>query len=179
MGREKASLPYGATTLAEFQTARLARHFEQVWLIAKRVPDYAFGPARVLLDEASEHAAVHGLRRALQEAKDHVFVLAVDLPALSDPVIGLVARRGMATEALALLPHADGRLQPLAGVWRRAALPELERRLTAKELSLHGLAQAVGAEIVSEAEWMEADPSGNSFLNANTLQEFASLRERA
>jgi molybdopterin-guanine dinucleotide biosynthesis protein A len=179
MGREKGGLPHGAGTLAEFQTARLSRHFEQVWLVAKRVPDYAFGPARVLLDEVPEHAAIHGLRRVLREAVDRVFVLAVDLPALSDAVIGLLGRRGLETRKAALIPWADGRLQPLAAVWRRDALGELECRVAARELSLHGLAEAVGAEVLTESEWKAADPSGNSFVNANTLEEFASLRERA
>jgi len=179
MGREKGGLALGAGTLAEFQTGRLSRHFEQVWLVAKQVPDYAFGPAKVLLDEASEHAAIHGLHRALRETADRVFVLAVDLPALSDPVIRLIGRRGLATREAALLPWADGCLQPLAAVWRREALGELERRVAAHDLSLHGLAEAVGAEVLTEPEWKAADPSGNSFLNANTLEEFAALRERA
>jgi len=53
------------------------------------------------------------------------------------------------------------------------------RRVAAHDLSLHGLAEAVGAEVLTEPEWKAADPSGNSFLNANTLEEFAALRERA
>ncbi len=64
-------------------------------------------------------------------------------------------------------------------MWRREALPELDRRVARGELSLHGLAAALGAEVVSELEWRRADPSGNSFLNVNTLEEYAQLRERA
>jgi len=172
-------LPYGATTLAEFQTTRLARLFEEVWLVAKETPSYAFGPARLLRDDTEDLAAIHGLRRALREAKDRVFVLAVDLPALSEAVIGLVARRGNETAAPALVPLADGRLQPLAAVWRREALPALDRRVSRGELSLRGLAEAVGGEVLSEEEWRTADPSGNSFLNVNTLERYAELRERA
>ena len=179
MGRPKAALPWGAGTLAEHQTGRLARLFEEVWLVVKEPPEWAAGPARVILDGAAEAAAVHGLRRALAEARDRVFVLAVDLPALAESVIREIARRGIATARAAVVPEADGRLQPLAAVWRREALPELDRRLARGERALQGLAKAVGAEIIPEADWRVFDPSGNSFLNANTLQEYAALRERA
>jgi molybdopterin-guanine dinucleotide biosynthesis protein A len=179
MGREKAALPYGAETLAGYQTARLAAIFEEVWLVAKRRPDYAFGPARVLLDETDAAAAIHGLRRALREAEDRVFLLAVDLPALSHDVAREIARRGLTMRASALLPSAAGRLQPLAAVWRREALPEADRRAERGELSLHELARAVGAEVLPEEVWLALDPSGNSFLNVNTLEEYALLRERA
>lgn len=179
MGREKGALAWGAGTLAEFQTARLADLFREVWLVAKSPPGYAAGPARVLLDGTPEHAAAHGLRRALAEAADRVFVLAVDLPAVARDVLVEVARRGLEDAAPAVVPQADGRLQPLAAVWSRAALPELDRRLARGELSLHELARAVGARILTESEWRPFDPSGNSFLNVNTLEEYASLRERA
>ena len=179
MGSDKGGLPYGAGTLAAFQTARLAALFSEVWLVVKEEPRYDFGPARVLYDGTPARAAVHGLRRALAEAEDRVFVLAVDLPAMALPVIGEIARAGLATHAAAVVPEADGRLQPLAAVWRRGALPELDRRIAADELSLHSLARAVGAEILPENAWRPFDPSGNSFTNANTLAEYAMLRERA
>ena len=47
-----------------------------------------------------------------------------------------------------MVPRAEGRLQPLAAVWRRAVLPLARRRIEAGELSLHGLAEEVGAEII-------------------------------
>jgi molybdopterin-guanine dinucleotide biosynthesis protein A len=64
-------------------------------------------------------------------------------------------------------------------VWRRQAVETAARRIAAGELSLHGLAEAVGAEIVEEPEWRALDPSGNAFENLNTLEQYAALRERA
>jgi molybdopterin-guanine dinucleotide biosynthesis protein A len=179
MGRDKGALPWGAGTLAQFQTARLAAIFDEVWLVAKRAPEYDPGPARLLFDGTEDSAAIHGLARALREAEDRVFVLAVDLPAIPEAVLRLIGRRGLDTESPALVPLADGRLQPLAAVWRRRVLEGLETRRAAGQLSLHGLAEVLGAEILPEEEWLRADPSGNSFLNANTLVEYASLRDRA
>ena len=179
MGRAKAALPYGAGTLLEFQTTRLSRLFEEVFLVAKEPPGFPAGPAQVLLDGAPEHAAIHGLVRAIEEARDRIFVLAVDLPVLPDALIHEIARRGLASDAVEVVPRAGGKLQPLAAVWRRAALPEAERRIGRGELSLHGLAEAVDAEVIEEIAWRSQDPSGNAFENLNTLEQYAALRERA
>jgi molybdenum cofactor guanylyltransferase len=179
MGRPKAALPYGAGTLLEFQTARLAAIFEEVLVVAKELPSFAAGPARIVLDGAAEHAAIHGLARALEEARDRAFVLAVDMPAMPESVIRAIAERGLQSDAAALLPRAGGRLQPLSGVWRRSALPAARRRIAAGDLALQDLAEEVGAEIFEEREWRVLDPSGNAFENLNTLESYAAMRERA
>ena len=43
MGRSKAALPYGAGTLLEFQTKRLAKIFEEVFVVAKEPPAFPRG----------------------------------------------------------------------------------------------------------------------------------------
>src|SRR5262249_40426266 len=48
MGRPKGALPYGASTLLDYQTTRLAALFDEVLVVAKQAPDYAAGPARVV-----------------------------------------------------------------------------------------------------------------------------------
>jgi molybdopterin-guanine dinucleotide biosynthesis protein A len=179
MGRPKAALPYGAGTLLEHQTRRLAETFEEVLVVVKKEPDFGIGPARVVLDRTAELAAIHGLARALEEARDRIFVLAVDLPALTPAVARRIAERSLSSDALAVVPRADGRLQPLAAVWRKAALPELERRIGEGKRSLRSLAAAVGAEILEEGAWRDVDPSGAAFANLNTLEEWEGHRERA
>ena len=179
MGRPKAQLPYGAGTLLEFQTHRLAELFEEVLVVVKAPPSSPVGPARVILDGVPEHAAIHGLVRALEEATDRVFVLGVDLPAVAPALLRALAERSLSSEAPAVVPRADGRLQPLAAVWRRAALPSAVRRIAAGQLSLQGLAEEIGAEVFEELEWRRIDPSGAAFVNLNTLEEYAAQRERA
>lgn len=178
MGWPKAALPYGAGTLLEFQTRRLAGLFPEVFAVVKQPPDFPLGPARLLCDGASGHAAIFGVLRALEEAEDRVFVMAVDLPALSLGVIRAIAGRGAKTAAPALIPRAAGILQPLAAVWRREAIPLARERIARGSLSLHGLAEEAGVEVLPEEVWRESDPSGNAFLNMNTLEEYAAMRER-
>jgi len=178
MGLSKAALPYGRSTLLAHQTGRLAELFEEVLAVAKESPVFDVGPARVVLDKASERAPIHGVLAALEEVEDRVFLLAVDLPLLAPAVIAEIAGRGLASRAPALLPRADGLLQPLAAVWCRSVLPLARARIARGELSLHGLAEEAGAEILEEADWRPLDPSGNSFANVNTIEAYAAARER-
>jgi molybdopterin-guanine dinucleotide biosynthesis protein A len=179
MGRPKASLPYGAGTLLEHQTGRLAPLFSATFAVLKESPRFPVGPARVLLDRDPAFAAISGLMRALEEVEDRVFVLAVDLPLIPAELIREIARRGQETEAPALVPRAAGLLQPLAAVWRRDALSVARSRIARGELSLHGLAEEAGAEILEEDVLRDCDPSGVAFTNLNTIESWVAMRERA
>jgi molybdopterin-guanine dinucleotide biosynthesis protein A len=178
MGRPKAGLEYGGGTLLEHQTRRLASVFSPVYAVVKDGEEPA-GSAHVLYDRTPEHASIHGLIRALEEVDDRVFVLAVDLPVLAEGVVRLIALRSLSSEAPAVVARAGGLLQPLAAVWRRAVLPAARERVNRGELSLNGRARDVGADEIVEVEWRLADPSGNSFSNVNTLEQYIALRERA
>jgi molybdopterin-guanine dinucleotide biosynthesis protein A len=179
MGVPKAALPYGRTTLLAHQTGRLSSIFNEVVVVAKEAPGFDTRPARLVLDRVPDRAPIHGLVRALEEASDRLFVLAVDLPLVTDEVIRMIAERSLASRAAAVLPRADGLLQPLCAVWRRSVLPAALARVARGERSLHGLAEEVRAEIVPEEAWRALDPSGNSFANINTIEEYAAIRERA
>ena len=179
MGAPKAALPYGRTTLLAHQTERLSEIFEEVFVVAKKAPSFDTGPARVLLDRSAEHAAIHGVARALEEVSDRVMILGVDLPLVTEPILREIARRSLDGEAPAVAPIADGRLQPLAAAWRRSLLPEVLDRIARGELSLQSLLRDSGAEVLAENDWRALDPSGNSFANLNTVEQYAAARGSA
>jgi molybdopterin-guanine dinucleotide biosynthesis protein A len=179
MGSPKAALPYGSGSLAEHQTSRLARAFEEVWLVVRDAPEFPVGPARILLDTDPVRSALSGVLRALEEAADRVLLLAVDLPLVPEALLAELARRSLASDAAAVLPENAGELEPLAGVWRRSALTEGRRRAAAGERSLRDFARAVGAETMPESAWRDLDPSGNAFTNVNTVDDWLVARSRA
>jgi hypothetical protein len=51
--------------------------------------------------------------------------------------------------------------------------------VAAGDLSLHGLAREVAADVFDETQWSAIDPSGAAFANLNTLTDYAANRERA
>ena len=64
-------------------------------------------------------------------------------------------------------------------MWRRRCLEPARRRVAGGDLSLHGLAREVAADVFDEKAWSEIDPSGAAFANLNTLEQYAAHRERA
>lgn len=179
MGRPKALLPFGTGTVLQHQLTKLYPLFDEILLVVKDPPDAATGRARVLLDATPRQGAIFGLMRALEEVSDQVFVLAIDLPLISVELIEGIAARGLATAAPAVVAEHRGRLEPLAAVWRRGVLPTARKQVTAGDLSLQSLAKSAGAEILPESEWKQFDPSGNSFSNLNTMNDYLVMRERA
>ena len=179
MGRPKALLRFGSGTLLHHQLTKLAPLFEEIFLVVKDPPDAATGKARLLLDATPRQGPIYGLIRTLEEVADRVFVIAIDLPLMASDVIRGIAERGAGTAAPALIPQAGGRLQPLAAVWRRSALAAARQQVRSGNLALHVLAETVGAEILPESEWRRLDPSGNSFTNLNTMEDYLAMRERA
>jgi molybdopterin-guanine dinucleotide biosynthesis protein A len=98
---------------------------------------------------------------------------------VTESVLRAIAETSLGGEALAVVPRADGKLQPLAAVWRRGVLPAALAQIARGDLSLRGLAAEVGAEIFPEKAWRALDPSGNSFANLNTIEQYVSLRGTA
>ena len=153
MGRSKAALPYGAATLLEFQTTRLAELFEEVLVVAKEPPGLPGRPgprrARRRAGARRDPRARPGARGSRRTGSSCWRWTCRRFPTA---LMRAIARRGprVATPRR-VVPRADGRLQPLAAVWRRAVLAGGARGASrAGELSLHGLAEEVGAEILEE-----------------------------
>src|SRR5919198_1508271 len=83
MGRPKALLPVGSTTLLEWLVDRLGPHFEEV-LVSTAAPGAPLPPrldARVVTDLHLRSGPLAGVEAALAAAEhDPVFAVAVDMP---------------------------------------------------------------------------------------------------
>ena len=91
--------------------------------------------------------------------------LAVDMPLL--PVSALRMLLFSAGRALVTMAHADGRVQPLCGVYSRRALPVLRAELQQGNRRVRAAAEATGPV----SYWQARQPSW--FTNVNTPEEFA------
>ena len=98
------------------------------------------------------------------------FVTSCDVPLLMPAFVRrMVDRLG---EVAVAVPKIDGRLHPLAAVYRLAVLPEVERRLTVNELRLTDLVEALNPRIVSPDELRDIDPQLQSLRNINDPVEY-------
>ena len=116
----------------------------------------------LLLDyEEGEQGPIFGVARALRDAENECFVLAVDYPLITSDVLRFLRdRRGV--------PLWDGKPQRLCAVWSTKLLPAIEERIAARRFDLHGLNEEA---MISEAELRQRF-EGEPLMNVNTPEEW-------
>jgi aminoglycoside 6-adenylyltransferase len=127
-GSPKALARFRGETLAERAWRMLHDAFDEVLAVGKAADELDL-PFAVLDDGAAEHAPVFGVVAGLRAAASDVcVVLPVDVPLVTPELLRALA---------------DARAVPqtgsLPGAYERTLVPELERRIEARELGLRGV----------------------------------------
>lgn len=140
--------------------AAAAPVFDEV--IAVHRPDGEHLRIRTIFEERHEdEAAIFGVARALRDAKEDCFLLAVDYPFITSDALRYLRDR-------AGVPVWNGVPQPLCAVWDAAALPRVEARIAARAYDLRG---AIDREMIPEPE-LRARFHAEELLNVNTPEEW-------
>lgn len=164
MGRPKALLPAGGTTLAGWIIERLGPHFDEV-LVAASDPALAPPGMRQVRDRLGPNLGpLAGIEAGLAAAaNDAVFALACDMPRvdvlLAERLVTLSAGRDAA------VPRLGGRPEPACACYRRSALPVISWEL--------GQGRLKAADVLARLNvaWLEdADPA--IFWNLNTPEDY-------
>ena len=151
MGQDKALLNFEGIPLVELALRNLTEVTDQRRIVGDR-PDLAhFAP--VVMDSEANCGPLGGIVAALRAtASEWNVFLPVDLPLLPPGFLRWMVGRVSQTGALATVPLLAGLPQPLAAVYDRALLPELERRLKAGETKT--IRAIIGA--AESLEWLGA-----------------------
>jgi molybdopterin-guanine dinucleotide biosynthesis protein A len=178
MGRPKAWLPFGPETMLQ-RVVRLvggAAGMGPIVVVAapgQELPALPEGVA-VVRDPVSGRGPLQGIAAglaALPEAAELVFATATDVPFLQpawvDRLAALVGDDDLA------IPSFEGRLHPLAALYRRAAvLPAVEQLLRQDRLRPVFLTETVRARVVEGDELRAADPNLLTLRNLNTPDDY-------
>ncbi len=123
MGRDKAWLEVGGRPLLARQV-RLARGLgaAEVFISGRTDTDYSAFDCPVLCDRFAGAGPLAGIERALAAATlPLLLVLAVDLPEMD---LGLLRRLGAGCAGnIGAIPRVNGKLEPLAAFYPKAAQP--------------------------------------------------------
>jgi molybdenum cofactor guanylyltransferase len=179
MGRPKAALPFGATTILERMLSELRREFEDLIVVGAAADAEPFpidpmirGVAGVVLvrDEQSYAGPAVALVRGLAAARNDIaFACSCDLPLVRVELARTLC--GMIDSYDAVIPEVGAQLQPLCAAYRRASREAIaaisgERRLTA-------IVSRLAIRRVGVDELRRIDPDLRSFLNVNTPDDYA------
>ncbi len=171
MGRPKAMLSFGEEPLVKLVIRGLATLFPDIVVVAAPGQELPELPVTLVRDEVAYQGPVGGLCYGLWECRSAAaFVTSCDVPFLSLPLVSHLAARLPGHDVV--VPHWEGRLQPLHAVYRRSVLPLLERQLERGELRPVFLFDKVRTLKLEEDEIRALDPDGWSFFNMNTPDDY-------
>ncbi len=171
MGRPKAMLPFGEEPLVALVVRGLAAVFPDVVVVAAPGQELPELPATLVRDEVAYQGPVGGIRYGLEACRSAAaFVTSCDVPFLDLSLVSHLAAR--LPDHDVVVPHWEGRLQPLHAVYRRSVLPLLERQLQRGELRPVFLYDKVRTLTLAEDEVRALDPDGWSFFNMNTPEDY-------
>ena len=187
MGRDKASLPFDGSTLLDHVVATLAEVVTEIVVVARRdqpLPPLSPPPPgveiHVAFDDVEDRGPVGGLAAGLAAlSKPLAYLSSCDVPFLRPRFVR--AMFDSLGDADVALPDVEGRLHPLAGVYRREPVLAAARALlAANRLRPIFLLETLPHVKVVESSLRLADPDLASLENLNSPDELArALARRA
>ncbi len=176
MGQPKAWLPFGDETLLGRVVRLVSREASPVVVVAAADQTLPPLPPGFILvrDAVAGRGPIQGLATGLEAMPSEVrlvYATAVDGPWLAHGWIGrLVAGLGNYD---AIIPSINGRLHPLAALYRReAALAAAREGLRTNSLRVIDLRGRLRARQVEADEFADLDPQFLTVLNLNTPEDY-------
>jgi len=176
MGQPKALLRFDGEPLIVHIARAVGRLFADIVIVAAPGQELPPLPATVVRDDVAHQGPVGGIYYGLRAAsRDIAFVTSCDVPFLNLRLISYLASQIANYDVV--VPHWQGRFQPLYAVYRREVVSLLEEQLERGELRPISLYAKVRTREVQEDEIRRFDPEGLSFLNMNSPEDYhAALR---
>jgi molybdopterin-guanine dinucleotide biosynthesis protein A len=181
MGKPKAALLFGHSTILEGLIAELRNNFDDILVIAAPEQSEPFqvehllraapSSVRLLRDPVAYRGAAYALAQGLvAAAHEIVFACSCDLPLLQAEVVRALYE--MLNGYDAVIPDIDGQPQPLCAVYRRTVAGCIETQLARSEYRLTRITAALRAYRPGDRELQQIDPGLHSFMNINTPEDY-------
>jgi molybdopterin-guanine dinucleotide biosynthesis protein A len=177
MGTPKALLLFDDEPLIVHVVATLHRLFAEIVVVTAPGQELPSMPVTLVRDEVAYQGPVGGIYYGLTAATgDAAFVTSCDSAFLNPDLIAHLVSQ--IPEHDVVVPHWQGRFQPLHAVYRRSVAPRREDQLARGELRPIHLFDKVRTRRVDEDEIRRFDPDGASFFNMNTPEDYAQALKR-
>jgi len=177
MGREKASLPWGDTTLLEHAISIVEPVVDEVVVVLREgQPLPAPLSVSIARDPAEGNGPLAGLIAGLEAIRsERAFLVGCDAPFLRPALVSWL----LEFDDPAVVPVVEERWMVTTAVYARATLEKARELLAAGRPRPRFLAEEVGARLIGEGELRKVDPDLASFGSCNTPEEYEAARRRA
>jgi molybdenum cofactor guanylyltransferase len=181
MGRPKAALMFGNTTILERVIAELGHDFDEILIIAappqsedfpiERLLRTAPASVHLLRDSNAYQGPAVALARGLAAAVNEItFACSCDMPLLRIEVVQALYEMLNGYEAV--IPEIGGKPQPLCAVYRREVGGIIEARLASGERRLTHITAGLRAHRPDDRQLRAIDPDLRSFMNVNSAEDY-------
>ena len=176
MGTDKAFVQLDGRTLLARILDVTRSVTPSVQIVGDRSKFVAFAPVvEDIFPNCGPLAGIHAALRATQT--DLNLILAVDVPFVSLAFLQyLITRAQNSPEAIVTLARANGGLQPLCAVYRRAFAEPAENALRGGHYKIDALFERANTRIVEQEELETAGFSPRIFRNLNTPEDLVAAQ---
>lgn len=179
MGRDKALLSWGATTLLDHALARLRVVCSDVRILSGASSRYADRDVPVLLDAWPDGGPLGGVLAGLESLDDDErpgLFLAVDVPYVPAALLAHLLSAAPGWEAV--VPVSARGPEPLCALYRAACRGPIRHCLSAGERRIDSFWPAVRVRWIDVDELRPFGDPATLFANVNTLEDYVRLKER-
>jgi molybdopterin-guanine dinucleotide biosynthesis protein A len=176
MGRDKATLAWGAADLLDHTLRRLAALTDDVRILSGPEPRYAERGRPVLPDAVAGVGAIAALATALRALGpgQSALLLAVDLPFVSNGLLQQLA--GTAPGWDAVVPMSVAGAEPFCASYRFECRPAVDRAIAAGRLKMTAFWDEVRVYRLEGAPLAAFGDPSRLFANLNTPEDYERLR---
>jgi molybdopterin-guanine dinucleotide biosynthesis protein A len=174
MGEDKALKLFLGRPLIQRVVDRLRPISDEIFVTTNHPEKYAFLGLRLVPDILPGLGTLGGLYTALASASSSIVaVVACDMPFASADLLVQAARILVQEDVDLVIPRTIEGLEPLHAVYRReTCLPVVHSAVESNQLKVIDWFPQVRVREQTPQEVVRIDPSGLTFLNLNTLEEF-------
>ncbi|MBN8659208.1 MAG: molybdenum cofactor guanylyltransferase [Candidatus Obscuribacter phosphatis] len=172
MGRPKAFLPYGGTTMIQHILTNIKDLFSETFLVSNEPESYEDFEVDVVKDILPYRGPLGGILSGLLISQhSHAFVIACDMPLVSARLIRELCARRFEHDVV-VAAHEEG-LEPLLGVYSKNCIKPLEESLFNGDLSLKDFLAGLNTSTYEISE--DNETSLPPYFNVNTPQDYSRL----
>ena len=176
MGKNKAFLEVNGERIIDRTRNLFLELFDEVLLVTNRLPDYLDLNLRMVADLYTGKGALGGVYTGLFHAShSHAFVAACDMPFLNRDLIRHLIDLSPGYDIV--IPKTQDGWQPLHAIYSQKCLPFMEELIRQDNLKIIDFFHRVKKREVPTEEILPLDPNLTSFLNVNTPEELARIKD--
>ena len=181
MGEDKALRPFLGRPLIQRVVDRLTPVADELIVTTNHPDNYHFLDLRLISDLRPGRGALGGLYTALASASHPlVGVVACDMPFARASLLRAASGLLVEENADVVIAKSNEGYEPLHAVYRReTCLPAIEAAIGADQWKVIAWFPQVKVRVLTPEEVRAHDPSGLTFWNVNTPEEFSKAEEIA